>query len=182
MEEASIFNVLQHLFFHGFPSITNSKQRQQRFTLTILPQTKLTTINCSHYTTHKRSICHQACSNITFCGDPSLKSKDKERRKHDKVVKCQFYLQYSMDCAAHIRFSHSSTICMIVNILHESVSWQCTDLLQTNNSLSPLFAVFLWCSAWDGTLPSFISTDPFSSPKTVGRNKGTTIPFLPYPS
>ena len=32
-------------------------------------------------------------------------------------------------------------------------------------------------STLDDILPSIISTDPFSSPKTVGRNKGTAILF-----
>lgn len=88
-------------------------------------------------------------------------------------VKCQL-------CAAYVRFFLiSPTICMIVSILHGNVSWQCTGLLQTNNSLSPLFAVFFWRAVRDDTLPSLISTDPFCSSKLQVETKVQQFLF-PY--
>lgn len=95
-------------------------------------------------------------------------TKMKTGKRIVEILKCQL-------CAACVRFSHYCTICMIVDMLHASV----TGFMQTNNSLNLLFVVFFWCFALDDTLPSFISTDPFSSPKTLGRSKGTANPFFP---
>lgn len=92
-------------------------------------------------------------------------NKMKTGRRIVEILKCRL-------CAARVRFSHYCTICMIVDMLHASV----TGFVQTNNSLNLLFVVFFWCSALDDTLPSFISTDPFSSRQKQRYSKS----FFPY--
>lgn len=77
----------------------------------------------------------------------------------------------------------SPTICMIVNIVHGSVTWEFTASLSTNNGLSPLFLLSFPGAQRGMTLFPLLSPRILSSSrKTVGRNKGTaTLLFFSPP-
>lgn len=74
-------------------------------------------------------------------------------------------------CVCHTISSYSFVLCVfIIFCWHATHIWKLTVAH---------FFFFSMSLSDDGTLPSFISTDPFSIPNPVGRNKGTANSVFP---
>lgn len=106
----------------------------------------------------------------------SRTSPTKQKKMMLAIVTCDLFM-----CAPPAAIFPS--ICMIVNIVHGSVSWECTGSLSTNNGLSPLSLLSFPGAQRGMTLFPLLSPRILSSSrKTVGRNKGTaTLIFFSPP-